>query len=107
MFDEVEFNKKLKFHQSDIIYFESSTDEGISEFKASKIELTVQESLSIVFYKLLNMANRISVLEEKQLNYYSELLKTPSEVDADKKASQTFQTTSSFLSIKLFNRKVI
>lgn len=107
LFDEAEFSKKLKFHQSDMVYFDGlSGAEGIGESKAAKIELTVQESMSVIFYKLLNMANRISVSEEKQLNYYSELLKTPVETSDEKKASSSLQTTSSFLSIKLFNRKV-
>ena len=76
----------------------------------NKIDHTTQESISLVFYKLLNMANRISVTDEKQLNYYSELLKSPIERASDKEAipsSSSIPTSSSFLSIKLFNRKVI
>lgn len=102
LFDEAEFSKKLKLHQSDIVYFEC----GLwAEQRAARIELTVKESISVIFYKLLNMANRISVAEEKQLNYYSELLKTPVETSEEKqKASSALN--SSFLTIKLFNRKV-
>jgi len=75
----------------------------------ARIDLAVIETLSIVYHKLLNMANIINNLEEKQLNFYSERLKSPIETaqDTQSKASgSTLDTTTSFLSIKLFNRKV-
>lgn len=106
----MELTKKLKFNQSEITFFEFNPNECEADNvrKHDRISLVAQETLSLVFHKLLNMANRINVTEEKQLNYYSECLKSPVETNEESKSSsQALQPSSSFLSIKLFNRKIV
>ena len=114
MFDEVEFQSKVKTYHNDIVYlnFAVEQDGGHNPvYKRNKIELACQEAVNIIYKKLLNLANLINPNEEKQLSYYSDFLKSPIEnVDNKeenvKTAGSTLSTTS-FLSIKFINRKAV
>jgi len=98
----VDLETKLKFNQASIIYFESDPEATQADSRLARIDLTVHEALSLAFHKLLNLAQIINSSEEKHLNFYSERLKSP----LDAQSSTQIDTASSFLSIKLFNRKV-
>jgi hypothetical protein len=98
----VDLEVKLKFNQASIIYFEFDPEASQADSRQARIDLTVHEALSLAFHKLLNLAQIINSSEEKHLNFYSERLKSP----LDAQSSTQIDTANSFLSIKLFNRKV-
>lgn len=108
IFEIEDLEEKLKFHKSEIIYLDHKSNESKQEdliYKEKKISIAIKEATSIVYHKILNMAHRVNTSEEKQLNYYSEFLQSPMEVSEDSKAKKS--SSSSFLSIKLFNRKIV
>ena len=114
MFDEAEFQSKVKAYHNDIVYlnFAVEQDGGHNPvYKRNKIELACQEAVNIIYKKLLHLANLMNPSDEKQLSYYSDFLKSPIEnVDNKeqnvKTAGSTLSTTS-FLSIKFINRKTV
>jgi hypothetical protein len=84
----------------------------IIETEKSKIEHALQEAANAIFKKLYNLTKLINGSDEKQLNYYSEYLKSPIERNANLKSDQTRSSdatisATSFLSIKVINKKVV
>ena len=116
-----EIDAKLKILEKDkeIVYLDflfakTGADKigVIIETEKSKIEQALQEAGNAIFKKLYNLTKLINGSDEKQLNYYSEYLKSPIERNSNLKSDQTRSSDStisatSFLSIKVINKKVV
>jgi hypothetical protein len=104
-----ELEEKLKLFKDDIIYLDflfasNNADKltAILETEKNKIETIINSVISSIFKKLFYLANQIDPNNDRQFSIYSDLLKTPFE----KKIEEEKQT-SSFLSIKVINKKMI
>lgn len=110
---EVDFNdleKKTKLYKDDIIYLDflyatSGIDKliAIVETEKAKIDLIICASFNLIYNKLYFLANQIDPNNEKQFPLYSDNLKTP----VERKAAETLKSTSSFISIKVINKKIV
>jgi hypothetical protein len=104
-----ELEAKLKLFKDDIIYLDflfasNNADKltAILETEKNKIETIINSVINSIFKKLFFLANQIDPNNDRQFSIYSDLLKTPFE----KKIEEEKQI-SSFLSIKVINKKMI
>lgn len=122
-FDQQELESKLKSLEKDIVYLDFLfAKNGIDKIaviidtEKSKVDQAIKEMTHGVFKKLLNQIKIMNTNEDKQLNYFSEYLKTPIERAPPEsnangstvRSSYSMITTqSSLLSIKQVNKKVV
>lgn len=111
--DEAELNAKLKYLEKDIVYLDflfakKGVDKiaVIVETEKSKVESALKDMANAIFKKLMAQIKGINTSEDRQLNYYSEFLRTPNERGGDSSSASTLSSTS-FLSIKLVNKKTV
>lgn len=109
--EEAELNAKLKHLDKDIVHldflFAQKGVEKIAvivETEKAKVEQALKEMANVIFKKLFSLIKGISTSDDKQLNYYSELLRTPNERAT---SESSMLTNNSILSIKVINKKMI
>ena len=107
--NEEELNEKLKAIGSDLVYVEKFSDRIVNQSDITKIQLLLENSMGFIHKKLSNLTRIINPIDEKQINNYSEFLKTPLERASYNgiRTSESTLSNSSFLSIKVVNKKTV
>ena len=110
--DEVVLNFKLKSLEKEIVYLDFLfAQDGVDKISAivesekAKIESSLKECLILIVKNLSDKLKDLDTESDKQINFFSDLLKTP----ADRSLAMTQSTLSatSVLSIKVINKKLI
>ena len=98
---DIELQNELKSLENNIIYFE---DEDIEKNPrdSTKLKTVMNEIVHQIYIKIFKQADLVNSNDDKQINYYSEYLKLPSERS---KLDGTDSSTSSLLQLKLINKK--
>jgi hypothetical protein len=131
MVNEQELQTKLKAHEKDIVYLDFLfAKEGIDkiavivETEKAKVETAMRDMINNIFKKIAYQIRLLNANEDKQINYFSEYLKTPIEKQTNDASvsmpngmsgsaslrtttNSSVQTQSSLLSIKLINKKLV
>jgi hypothetical protein len=104
--DKPEFMSKLKTleKEQNLVYLNYESN-FLERAELTKIETTIVELAKFISKKLFDLVKTINPSEDRQLNQYSDFLKTP--MESNGKSSGSTLSESSNLSIKLINKKTV
>jgi hypothetical protein len=114
-FDEAELNSKLKQLESEIVYLDFLfAKEGVDKIAAivesekAKIDTCVKSCVSVIVKDLAEKIVSLDTENDRQINSYSDVLKSPVETRGrSAKTTQSTVSSSQMLSIKVINKKLI
>jgi hypothetical protein len=93
----IELQNELKNLEKSIIYLEDDKIEN-----DAKIKTVINEIVHQIYIKIYKQVDLVNSDDEKQINYYAEYLKLPTERS---KLDETETSTPSLLQLKLINKK--